>query len=210
MIRQDHLPVTDWARFDAPFLFVVSPPACRTVLRLTCHPGTRTSAYPGPSRSNPDLSSSGLSRGSISPQAPERVDGWMVGTSPTMTRWRLPHPVRSILSKSAHAPSAPGRSAQGVRRDAGAVLGNRGADHPPQEAARPPREPGLALHGTSRSRGLPSGTRVRRFVSRSGLWLPAHVPVARGAQRQHESWIAAAGGLAFFTAPQRIGPGLLD
>ena len=35
--------------------------------------------------------------------------------------------------------------------------------------------------------GLPSGTRVRRFVSRSGLWLPAHVPVARGAQRPHKS-----------------------
>jgi len=31
------------------------------------------------------LSSSGLSRGSISPRAPGQVDGWMVGTSPTMT-----------------------------------------------------------------------------------------------------------------------------
>jgi len=31
------------------------------------------------------LSSSGLSRGSIEPLSPAPVDGWMVGTSPTMT-----------------------------------------------------------------------------------------------------------------------------
>jgi hypothetical protein len=31
------------------------------------------------------LSSSGLSRGPSRPHAPEAADGWMVGTSPTMT-----------------------------------------------------------------------------------------------------------------------------
>ena len=34
------------------------------------------------------LSSSGLSRGSSHPRAPEQADGWMVGTSPTMTNVR--------------------------------------------------------------------------------------------------------------------------
>jgi hypothetical protein len=74
--------------------------------------------------------------------------------------------------------------------------------YPPQEAVRPPREPGRALHGTSRSRGLPSGTRVRRFVSRSGLWLLTPIP-ACGEHRDSTRANLAAGGLAGITAPQR-------
>ena len=35
-------------------------------------------------------SSSGLSRGSSHPQAPEQADRWMIGTSPTMTAYRNP------------------------------------------------------------------------------------------------------------------------
>jgi hypothetical protein len=35
------------------------------------------------------LSSSGLSRGSTFRPAPARADGWMVGTSPTMTTNRM-------------------------------------------------------------------------------------------------------------------------
>jgi len=38
------------------------------------------------------MSSSGLSRGSIFPPAPEFADGWMVGTSPTMTATSSPLP----------------------------------------------------------------------------------------------------------------------
>ena len=50
------------------------------------------------------LSSSGLSRGSIAPRAPEQVDGWMVGhsepvrvqASPTMTGRGATSPIRTI------------------------------------------------------------------------------------------------------------------
>jgi hypothetical protein len=52
-----------------------------------------------------------------------------------------------------------------VRRVRGCLLGNRGADEPPQEAlAEPPREPLAGLQGLT-AQGLPFGTRERRFVS---------------------------------------------
>ena len=54
----------------------------------------------------------------------------------------------------------------------GCLLGNRGASRP-QEPARASSESLARLSGTSRSRGLPFGTRVRRFLSWAILWLPA-------------------------------------
>src|SRR5436190_8916096 len=49
----------------------------------------------------------------------------------------------------------------------GCLLDNRGALRP-RRLRRPPREP-CGLSGTSRARGLPFGTRVRRFWARPAL-----------------------------------------
>jgi len=78
-----------------------------------------------------------------------------------------------------------------------------GRFHPPQEAARPPREPGRALHGTSRSRG------VAFRHPRAAICVPVPALAAcpcsgcPGSTTTAQELIAAAGGLAFFTAPQR-------
>ena len=61
----------------------------------------------------------------------------------------------------------------------------------PGDPRGPPGEP-CGLSGTSRSRGLPFGTRVRRFVSRAILWLPA--PPLIGASRSHLDPLKAGNG----------------
>jgi len=58
-------------------------------------------------------SSSGLSRGSIRQLAPEIADGWMVGTSPTMTMGSV-QSMREVLWVAAR--HADGGGAAAVRR----------------------------------------------------------------------------------------------
>ncbi len=96
--------------------------------------------------------------------------------------------MRPALSPTRRPPR--GEISAKVRRDAGAYLATAGPCGP-RRLRKPPREP-CGLSGTSRSRGLPSGTRVRRFLTWAILWLPA--PLLIGASRSHLEPLKAGSG----------------
>jgi hypothetical protein len=76
---------------------------------------------------------------------------------PALSRTR--RPPREKLPRRCDGTRVPTRQPRGLLR--------------PQEARAGLLGEPCGLSGTSRSRGLPFGTRVRRFVSRAILWLPA-------------------------------------
>ena len=89
----------------------------------------------------------------------------------------------------AHAPFLPDprvpRISVGKRRDAGAYSTTAGPCGP-RRLRKPPREP-CGLSGTSRSRGLPFGTRVRRFWARPAFRDP---PLPCRSTRAGSTWDA--------------------
>src|SRR5262245_24647754 len=104
-------------------------------------------------------------------------DGEMVRWSDgemTAGVWRDLLLTTSPLTTSPNTYPLAGFHPEDMRRDAGAYSATRGPLVAAQGDPRgPPRRALRGSPGTSRSRGLPFGTRVRRFVSWAILWLPA-------------------------------------
>src|ERR1700754_3118629 len=123
------------------------------------------------------MSSSGLSRGSSEPQAPEQAEDWMVGTSPTMTTYveKEPTMVDAVIVSTARTPI--GKAVRGAfNLTHGAEMGGHVIAHAVKRAGIDPATVEDVVMGCANPEGATGGNIARQAAIRAGL------PVTAAAQ----------------------------